>query len=342
MPFGLGLGILCLSLYDGPHAPTSSACSPGRSSPSRPISSACSSRSAPSCSSALLLMWRPLRFDSLDPDVGSGARRADDRGVARLHAAARAHRGRQRAHHRRAAGAWRCWSHRPPPPCASRRAPSRCRCCRAVFGFVSAVGGILLGDRRHAAGQPVHHDDLVRDLRGLPAHRRATRTRREGAECEHPLSRWIPHPPRPLPRSRVESPPWSSSATRGSASACAKRSPTLAGFVSAQSLHATLRGENTGIGLATVYRALAGLAAQGEADSLQSPEGESLYRACTTRGHHHHLICRSCGLTVEIEATDVEQWARRTARRARLHRGGARRRHLRALRNLRGGPRERA
>jgi Fur family ferric uptake transcriptional regulator len=85
------------------------------------------------------------------------------------------------------------------------------------------------------------------------------------------------------------------------------------GFVSAQALHATLRGENTGIGLATVYRALAGLAAQGDADSLQSPDGESLYRACATRGHHHHLICRSCGLAVEIEATDVEQWARQTA-----------------------------
>jgi Fur family ferric uptake transcriptional regulator len=87
------------------------------------------------------------------------------------------------------------------------------------------------------------------------------------------------------------------------------------GFVSAQSLHATLREENTGIGLATVYRALAGLAAQGEADSLQSPDGEALYRACSSSGHHHHLICRSCGLTVEIEATDVEQWARATAER---------------------------
>lgn len=85
------------------------------------------------------------------------------------------------------------------------------------------------------------------------------------------------------------------------------------GFVSAQSLHATLREENTGIGLATVYRALAGLAEHGEADSLQSPEGEALYRACATPGHHHHLICRSCGITVEIEATEVEQWARRTA-----------------------------
>ncbi|MBA8816993.1 Fur family ferric uptake transcriptional regulator [Microbacterium halimionae] len=85
------------------------------------------------------------------------------------------------------------------------------------------------------------------------------------------------------------------------------------GFVSAQSLHARLRDDNTGIGLATVYRALAGLAATGEADSLQSPDGESLYRACSTSGHHHHLICRRCGLTVEIAATDVEQWAHDTA-----------------------------
>ncbi|GAA2909089.1 Fur family ferric uptake transcriptional regulator [Microbacterium keratanolyticum] len=85
------------------------------------------------------------------------------------------------------------------------------------------------------------------------------------------------------------------------------------GFVSAQTLHGTLRDENTGIGLATVYRALAGLVASGDADSLLSPDGEALYRACSTQGHHHHLICRRCGLTVEIEATDVEQWAQRTA-----------------------------
>jgi Fur family ferric uptake transcriptional regulator len=38
-------------------------------------------------------------------------------------------------------------------------------------------------------------------------------------------------------------------------------------------------------------------------------EGEALYRACTSGGHHHHLICRNCGLTVEIEADAVETWA---------------------------------
>jgi Fur family ferric uptake transcriptional regulator len=83
-------------------------------------------------------------------------------------------------------------------------------------------------------------------------------------------------------------------------------------FVSAQSLHAGLRDSGSPIGLATVYRALADLATEGEADSLQQ-EGESLYRACTPGQHHHHLICRQCGLTVEIEADDVERWAHSVA-----------------------------
>jgi Fur family ferric uptake transcriptional regulator len=80
------------------------------------------------------------------------------------------------------------------------------------------------------------------------------------------------------------------------------------GFVSAQDLHARLRDE-TGIGLATVYRTLANFAKSGEADSLQSPDGENLFRACASTGHHHHLICRRCGKTVEIEASAVERWA---------------------------------
>ncbi|MCA0216554.1 MAG: transcriptional repressor [Actinobacteria bacterium] len=87
---------------------------------------------------------------------------------------------------------------------------------------------------------------------------------------------------------------------------------TSEGFVSAQSLHSALRDGGSSIGLATVYRALADLAVEGEADSLQQ-EGESLYRACTPGTHHHHLICRNCGLTVEIEADAVEQWARQVA-----------------------------
>ncbi|WP_104090008.1 MULTISPECIES: Fur family transcriptional regulator [unclassified Cryobacterium] len=85
------------------------------------------------------------------------------------------------------------------------------------------------------------------------------------------------------------------------------------GFVSAQALHSALHATGSPIGLATVYRALADLAVKGDADSLQSPEGESLYRACSTNLHHHHLICRNCGLTVEIEADAVERWAKDVA-----------------------------
>jgi Fur family ferric uptake transcriptional regulator len=86
------------------------------------------------------------------------------------------------------------------------------------------------------------------------------------------------------------------------------------GFVSAQSLHAAMRDSGSAVGLATVYRALADLATEGEADSLQQ-EGEALFRACTPGKHHHHLICRRCGMTVEIEADAVEAWAREVAAR---------------------------
>jgi Fur family ferric uptake transcriptional regulator len=87
---------------------------------------------------------------------------------------------------------------------------------------------------------------------------------------------------------------------------------TTEGFVSAQTLHAHLREAGSSVGLATVYRALADLATEGDADALQQ-EGESLYRACTPGSHHHHLICRSCGRAVEISADPVEQWAKDVA-----------------------------
>ena len=85
------------------------------------------------------------------------------------------------------------------------------------------------------------------------------------------------------------------------------------GFVSAQQLHQVLRNHGSSIGLATVYRALTDLVSSGEADALQSQDGEALYRACTT-SHHHHLICRQCGQTVEIEASGAEQWAEKVAK----------------------------
>jgi Fur family ferric uptake transcriptional regulator len=79
-------------------------------------------------------------------------------------------------------------------------------------------------------------------------------------------------------------------------------------FVSAQELHALLREAGEKVGLATVYRSLQSMAADGDIDMLRTDEGEAVYRACST-GHHHHLVCRVCGRTVEVEGPTVERWA---------------------------------
>ena len=84
------------------------------------------------------------------------------------------------------------------------------------------------------------------------------------------------------------------------------------GFHSAQDLHAMLRDRGERVGLTTVYRTLQGLADAGEIDVMRPPGGEHLYRRCS-EGHHHHLVCRGCGRTVEVEGPAVETWADRVA-----------------------------
>lgn len=80
-------------------------------------------------------------------------------------------------------------------------------------------------------------------------------------------------------------------------------------FVGAQQLHATLRGAGDGIGLATVYRSLQLLSEDGAVDVRRDQDGELTYRRCRSSNHHHHLVCRHCGRTVEVEARTVDTWA---------------------------------
>ncbi|MFF0818267.1 Fur family transcriptional regulator [Rhodococcus sp. NPDC003318] len=83
-------------------------------------------------------------------------------------------------------------------------------------------------------------------------------------------------------------------------------------FRSAQDLHDELRKRGEGIGLTTVYRTLQTLADAGAVDMLRTDTGESVYRRCSS-GHHHHLVCRSCGFTVEVDGPEVEQWSQTIA-----------------------------
>ena len=75
-------------------------------------------------------------------------------------------------------------------------------------------------------------------------------------------------------------------------------------FRSAQDIHDLLRRNGDNVGLSTVYRTLQALADSGEVDMLRTEDGEAVYRRCSTT-HHHHLVCRTCGRTVEVEGPAV-------------------------------------
>ena len=88
-------------------------------------------------------------------------------------------------------------------------------------------------------------------------------------------------------------------------------------FISAQDLHRRLEDEGSKIGLATVYRQLNALADAGAADTIRL-DGQQLFRLCGDDGHHHHLVCKRCGKTVEIDPP--RGLAAQSGRRPRLHR----------------------
>ena len=82
----------------------------------------------------------------------------------------------------------------------------------------------------------------------------------------------------------------------------------LAEFRTAQQIHEELRLRGGNVGLTTVYRRLQALADAGQLDAIRIADGETAYRRCSD-GHHHHLVCRVCGRTVEVSGPAVEKWA---------------------------------
>jgi Fur family ferric uptake transcriptional regulator len=84
-------------------------------------------------------------------------------------------------------------------------------------------------------------------------------------------------------------------------------------FQSAQRVYLALRDRGAKVGLTTVYRTLQILAEADEVDTMRLPGGEQLYRRCRRPSHHHHLVCRECGNTVEIAGPAIERWADKVA-----------------------------
>ena len=61
-----------------------------------------------------------------------------------------------------------------------------------------------------------------------------------------------------------------------------------------------MQREGESIGLTTVYRSLQSLVNEKIIDVLRRDDGQAIYRLCGD-AHHHHLVCKGCGDTIEIE-----------------------------------------
>jgi Fur family transcriptional regulator, ferric uptake regulator len=70
----------------------------------------------------------------------------------------------------------------------------------------------------------------------------------------------------------------------------------------------SLRERGIAIGLTTVYRILQDFADDGAVDVIWTASGERAHRQCSP-SHHHHLMCRACGRTIEVDGPAIERWA---------------------------------
>lgn len=73
------------------------------------------------------------------------------------------------------------------------------------------------------------------------------------------------------------------------------------GAFTAEDLHRRVRSTAPGIGLATVYRALAAMQEAGAIATVGDRQGSALLARCERHDHHHHLVCTACGSVVGIE-----------------------------------------
>jgi Fur family ferric uptake transcriptional regulator len=89
-------------------------------------------------------------------------------------------------------------------------------------------------------------------------------------------------------------------------------------FLTAQELHSVLKSSGSKAGLSTVYRSLEYLVEAGNVDVIRDQDNVARYRMCREIEHHHHLRCRECHRSIELVDPQIEEWAKKMARRHRF------------------------
>jgi Fur family ferric uptake transcriptional regulator len=88
------------------------------------------------------------------------------------------------------------------------------------------------------------------------------------------------------------------------------------GHFTAAELFADVHRRRLRIGRATLFRNLDLFTELGALERLDLPNGEHAYVSCEPREHHHHVVCRSCGMSVEVADGGLQSVVADIARRS--------------------------
>lgn len=89
----------------------------------------------------------------------------------------------------------------------------------------------------------------------------------------------------------------------------------VGGHLSVEELWVRVRGRDTRVSVATVYRTMKLLAESGLVHAQNFGDGQTRYEVAVGREHHDHLICTGCGAIVEFENDRIEALQEAVARR---------------------------
>jgi Fur family ferric uptake transcriptional regulator len=95
----------------------------------------------------------------------------------------------------------------------------------------------------------------------------------------------------------------------------ARAAAAFRGAFTVEELYASVTGSEPGVGMATVYRAVAAMSTAGSLAPVGARDGSTLYALCAGGSHHHHLVCTGCGTVAGI-ACPIDRSLEKAAREA--------------------------